>query len=488
MTHPRYQLSLVLAAVVGLLGAPGASAADASAGLDVFDGPAGFLLTRSEQAALRGLTGDDQAQRFVELFWARRDPDLTTWRNEFRREFDLRVAMADQMFGHGSTRGAMSDRGRVLILLGPFDTQYDRPRGTETGDSRFTRDDDSTLRFTERPAVELWTYQLARFPGEREDAEAMAIFVETQAGQENFVLDREHRRNATVIRLLGDAPEWYVAHPDLEEPPDVGLVRASRTASLAELAWLDGRPPEVEGLEHVIETGIVADHDQWVWAHLQLGLDGPAASRIVGRVVGPDGTSFGSFSAAAEATTTASHRMYAAAITVDPGQWTVELALANDDGPVAVVREPVEVPPLPPSGTVISPLYWGVEGQVPPEAYLGDAYRIGDWQLQPRPSGVLTIGESLTFACSVIRPEVADESEPQVVTAMTLTKNGQTFYRGTPRPASLAQVTPQVWMFGGRLDTGRLPGPGSYTLQMEATQPSDGTRRVMRFEFTLSPG
>jgi hypothetical protein len=48
----------------------------------------------------------------------RRDPSTGTAVNEFRNEFESRVAYSDQNFGEKPKRGAMTDRGRVHIVLG----------------------------------------------------------------------------------------------------------------------------------------------------------------------------------------------------------------------------------------------------------------------------------------------------------------------------------------------------------------------------------
>lgn len=82
-------------------------------------GPASHLMTAADKAAWRAVTTDAQAEEFVTLFWAKRDPNPATPVNELREEFDRRVALADEHFSTKRTRGAMSDRGRALIVLGP---------------------------------------------------------------------------------------------------------------------------------------------------------------------------------------------------------------------------------------------------------------------------------------------------------------------------------------------------------------------------------
>ena len=83
------------------------------------DGPVQWLMTAEEQAEWQRLSTDQEAERFVRLFWARRDPTPDTELNELRRDFEERAAFAEQQFKTDDTRGSLTDRGRVLILLGP---------------------------------------------------------------------------------------------------------------------------------------------------------------------------------------------------------------------------------------------------------------------------------------------------------------------------------------------------------------------------------
>src|SRR5258708_25593178 len=82
-------------------------------------GPAQWLMTADEVNALRVAKTDEEAQRVIDLFWARRDPTPGTPRNEFREEFESRVAIADQDFKFRGKRGSLTDLGRVFIILGP---------------------------------------------------------------------------------------------------------------------------------------------------------------------------------------------------------------------------------------------------------------------------------------------------------------------------------------------------------------------------------
>ena len=81
-------------------------------------GPASYLLTKEEAAQWKSIKSDEEAANFIALFWARRDPTPSTARNEFREDFDAAVASANAQFAVRGRSGAMTDRGRMLILLG----------------------------------------------------------------------------------------------------------------------------------------------------------------------------------------------------------------------------------------------------------------------------------------------------------------------------------------------------------------------------------
>ena len=81
-------------------------------------GPVKWIMTAEERKQWTRVATDDEAERFIQLFWARRDPTPGTRVNEFKNDFDARVKGADEQFSTSSLRGALTDRGRVMIVLG----------------------------------------------------------------------------------------------------------------------------------------------------------------------------------------------------------------------------------------------------------------------------------------------------------------------------------------------------------------------------------
>jgi GWxTD domain-containing protein len=83
-------------------------------------GPVRWLMLPEEERAFRRLRDDDEAARFVESFWHRRDPEPEQPEtNPFHERFEQRVAAADRLYAEGDQRGSLTDRGHALVLLGP---------------------------------------------------------------------------------------------------------------------------------------------------------------------------------------------------------------------------------------------------------------------------------------------------------------------------------------------------------------------------------
>jgi GWxTD domain-containing protein len=98
------------------------------------DGPAHYLLTADQKLEYSRLADPASRSEFIALFWKGRDPNPETPENEARLEFERRVAYADSRFSQDETRGSLTDRGMVFVLLGPPTWIGRRP--LRTGDDR----------------------------------------------------------------------------------------------------------------------------------------------------------------------------------------------------------------------------------------------------------------------------------------------------------------------------------------------------------------
>lgn len=88
-------------------------------GPDWAEGPVRYVLSPGERQAYLGRSDPSSRSAFVVDFWAKRDPTPETADNETRTEFEKRVAFADSRFTQQETRGSLTDRGMVFVVLGP---------------------------------------------------------------------------------------------------------------------------------------------------------------------------------------------------------------------------------------------------------------------------------------------------------------------------------------------------------------------------------
>ena len=77
------------------------------------------LLTDEERKEFANLADDPSRSEWVFRFWKKFDPDPATPENQYQVEFYRRVQYADTAFSTETVRGSLSDRGRVLVVLGP---------------------------------------------------------------------------------------------------------------------------------------------------------------------------------------------------------------------------------------------------------------------------------------------------------------------------------------------------------------------------------
>jgi GWxTD domain-containing protein len=191
-------------------------------------GPAQFLMTKDEAAKWKKISSDEDAKAFASLFWARRDPTPTTPRNEYREEFDRRVATADKNFPSDKKRGALTDRGRILILFGQ-PKRIERTGGQRQsampgmGGTAGSTDTSGQSEFLgggsdEDTAGQLWTY---------EGAEARELFGQTRAplrfvdrqGKSDFTLERG---GVDIAGATNKAITKSIAQPTLTAAPTFG--------------------------------------------------------------------------------------------------------------------------------------------------------------------------------------------------------------------------------------------------------------------------
>jgi GWxTD domain-containing protein len=180
-----------LIAVVGL-GFAAIGLAQLSKNKDWGKSAEAYFLTSSEKDAWSQARTDDDAEKFIAAYWAKRDPNPATAANEFRDEINRRIAAADEQFKMRNKRGSETARGRLLVTLGlPTRVSTQRAAGGEG-----IRDQRDTLTVeggapsldTASTVVQTWTYGKEKFDPSLQIGELrIRVNVDPQRGTEDLM-------------------------------------------------------------------------------------------------------------------------------------------------------------------------------------------------------------------------------------------------------------------------------------------------------------
>jgi GWxTD domain-containing protein len=160
-----------------------------------------IILASAEEREQWGRLSDDDARRkFIDAFWAARDPEPETRLNEARIELLRRISFADVAFDEAADdRGSLTDRGRVFVLLGPPTRVSIRPLSREEAPWKPQRTIDSGN------AMEQWTYFREQLPKKLPHNEVVFRFVSdggsrTRKMLHDFLTDKAFMDAPTALR------------------------------------------------------------------------------------------------------------------------------------------------------------------------------------------------------------------------------------------------------------------------------------------------
>jgi|GEM_PF-3169429 len=108
-----------------------------------------ILMTEQEKADYKKLKSDNEKQKFVDDFWARRDPSPDTPENEFKTAFENNLQQVNDRMKN--KKAFETDIGQTLLLLGPPSDQKD------AGGKSSNYDEDEAS--SGAPGKKIWTYK-----------------------------------------------------------------------------------------------------------------------------------------------------------------------------------------------------------------------------------------------------------------------------------------------------------------------------------------
>jgi GWxTD domain-containing protein len=331
-----------------------------------------FLSMESEQKEWKKVASDSDAERFVQLFWARRNPDLKTADNEFKTVFDARVKEADELFPIQRLRGALTERGKLYIVLGPPKTLR---RSVGTRPQPGVREPPNPPGTTLGEQIAVFIYDADHLPGWAEIKSLVATFVVEESldfvvdGSPGFVAGGSWnlggRSTAGVVqRLEVTARTNSIRNPDLKEPPSQRTPAEQVIAAPATADAFAGPPlaPQLraalEALLDKKDSGLlaalpIANRAGNASLHLQLfvpTISGPipAGTHLAVLVRDKDGREAVRHDAIAEVQTAPGGSFVSQAFAIREGDFAVAAGLFDGSGKVLVAaRRSVSVRPTP---------------------------------------------------------------------------------------------------------------------------------------------
>ncbi|MGE5346235.1 MAG: GWxTD domain-containing protein [Acidithiobacillales bacterium] len=407
--------ALIRAVAVVLIGA--AAAAPSRAALEKYKdwdkGPEFlYFATDEERAAWKKASSDAEAERLVALFWARRDPDLKTPRNEFKDRLEALVKLADERFGLRGRRGALTERGRVLIVIGS-------PKQIVTRDRTPAASPDEPAA-AGRIVEYTFVYEDDRLPpwaGQKKLE--IAVDVDQGRGTETFAnLSQFAALEKTAVRAA-------ILHPELTAPPayptreeveaaqkaaSAAVSEASRGPALSPAARsvLEALSPAAAGPLAVMPIGTRDGSTR-----LMVQVDLPATSvgskegaKLAVLVRDKDGKDAARLEEAAVLDSWKGELFTARSLAVLPGDYDIAAALLDAPGGVlAAGRKAAAVPPVP-AGFGASPLLVAradVEGaRMKPD----DPFVFSGRLFLSAPGGTFSTKDGLSYALRVYNPAV----------------------------------------------------------------------------------
>ena len=457
---------------------------------DWADGPEGFLLTKEERKAWENVTNDREAKHFIELFWAKRNPKPGSPFNEFRARYEGMITYCDENFGYEGTRGALSDLGKVFLLMGPpHYAENKAPSQTVSGTGGATMAGQSDRGTDEvRAKAKMWVYEPSKLDPKfkTKGSRILFVFYEQELGSNHFVLDRSHREATMAMRALKKAPEVYLLHPELTTVPKPVSVPGGKSASDARLAAIAGTDAgPLQDQLHALEDLGVADADHRpLWVHLGLPEDQPELDTLAGRVIDPaEDEVLSTFEIGAKPLAAGGQRAYHLTFPLAPGSYRIEVGGFTGNELQFVYKADAGIPEVP-EGTWFSPVWVGLDAVQEKDVLLGEAYTFGTWHLMPLAVTQVPKNAQLSYFGYVVRPQVEEGKDPSARLKLTVKKDGQRLGRPLSLDLPMVKVADGVYMYANALNLAAFPAAGKYTLEFKVSESGvDGAgRRTVEVE------
>ncbi|HET7434892.1 MAG TPA: GWxTD domain-containing protein [Thermoanaerobaculia bacterium] len=460
--------------------------------------PAQFLMTKEEQARWKTITTDAEAKAFIDLFWARRDPTPGTPKNEFREGYEQRVKVADQNFAHGKTKGSLTDRGHVFIVLGgPASVQKSSAEPKMNIQTPTSVSGVAGAPSNDTPK-QMWVYEQAKTPLPLGQARVEIAFVDQYASSE-WTLERTR---FDLGDLLNRVNTYYITQPDLTSaaqapsvkqtapaaaaaaPSRANAVAANAVISAANRAAIDelraGKRAASNDLAMTYGEYVTPAGDYFVPVSLLVpktaGLTADSDLTFFGEVVDANGQVTATYEEPVRLIASRNDFYYDRSLMLTPGKYTGTFGLAQGGKPLSVVTSEMNLKGLDKSAPSVSQLilsnniYTLSAAQRPT-----DPFAFGGLKVVPKSDTTFVKGDDVWYFVELRNPAVDASTNAPKLTVLTnvtgttsdgkkVAMNGQP----APMPAQQLNGVPGHWVIGEAIPTTTFR-PGDYTISVKLT-------------------
>lgn len=446
-------------------------------------GPVQWIMTPEETAKWKQVRTDADAQAFIDLFWARRDPSPNTPMNEFRDEFNRRVEYADAQFAQARKKGALTDRGRIFIVLGPpYAIQRSNPEGQGTVQTPTMGAGASTIQgYSPR---QIWKYEQTRTQIKLGQPTAEVAFMDQYASNE-WTLERTARtpiddllkrtvQSYVVNPTMTEAPKLQAQQPPAPAPalpaptkPDAATLTALKTESLktavAEFKTAKTNPYKPLGI--FFSEMLTPSGDFFVPVQLYIpkeaNLTADAVTTFFGTIEDTAGNTVAVFEEPAKLSSSKGDLYFDKSLDLKPGSYKATLGLSGADGkPVIMASKAMEIKALP-TGTesgVSRLVLSGDIHQTDEAAVAGAPYAFGRVKIVPKGDAVFTNRDEINYFVEVVNPGIDEgTSLPKIQVKLELI--GAPGKDGKPGRTISAPISDTT-----ALPLTGSPGPGQYAI------------------------
>jgi GWxTD domain-containing protein len=426
-----------------------------------------LLILPEEEATFRALGTPEDRQQFQRVFWARRDPDPATPRNEMQDAIAQGRKRADDLFTSVRERGSETGCGQVFLLLG-------EPPEVEGRELQQQFNSLRPMREGARPP-ERWTYRSR--PGDP---------VEFTAGELRIPFDEECRfsEGGRILEDLRRVARSRIVRPALDY----------RTTAEGRLIRLEELEPGRTDFPLALEPKLLLrtqDGLGYVAGLFRADLSGspdaaPGATVegvVVTEGVSPSGPLAARTQRAFSASFDATGLVGSYGVALAAGTYTLRVGVRLKNGKSSSASLPLEVPDFAASGFLTTPLILYPDE---PEAPSGpkDAFAaltIGSLRLRPRLGEVFKTSDSLQVVALLFGGAKDPATNVSALRAsFTILKDGKAIAKGQDQvfetPTAVASVGP-------------IPladfAPGRYLVRFEGKDEKAGTRSLQEKPFEI---